>query len=36
MADFEAFTRRLLFDNANVRHSNVVVLRDQVGAVVPV
>jgi len=37
MADFEAFTRRLLFDNANVRRftTNVVLSRDKVGVAVP-
>ena len=37
MADFEAFTRRLLFDNANVRRftTNVVLSRDKVGVTVP-
>jgi len=34
MADFEAFTRRLLFDNANIRRftTSVVMSRDKVGA----
>ena len=38
MADFEAFTRRLLFDNANVRRftTSVVMSRDKVGNGVPV
>ncbi|GGF09035.1 ArsR family transcriptional regulator [Aliidongia dinghuensis] len=38
MADFEAFTRRLLFDNPNIRRftTNVVLSRDKVGSVVPV
>jgi DNA-binding Lrp family transcriptional regulator len=38
MADFEAFTRRLLFDNPNIRRftTNVVMARDKVGLVVPV
>ncbi|WP_201314302.1 Lrp/AsnC family transcriptional regulator [Dyella sp. EPa41] len=38
MDDFEQFTRRLLFDNANIRRftTNVVMARDKVGNVVPV
>jgi len=38
MADFELFTRRLLFDNANVRRftTNVVLSRDKVGVSVPI
>ena len=38
MADFELFTRRLLFDNANVRRftTNVVLSRDKVGISLPV
>ena len=38
MDDFEQFTRRLLFDNANIRRftTNVVMARDKVGGVVPV
>jgi Lrp/AsnC family leucine-responsive transcriptional regulator len=38
MAAFEAFTRRLLFDNANVRRftTSVVMSRDKVGTSVPV
>jgi Lrp/AsnC family transcriptional regulator, leucine-responsive regulatory protein len=38
MDDFEAFTRRLLFDNPNIRRFNthVVMARDKVGQVVPV
>ncbi|HEV2675936.1 MAG TPA: Lrp/AsnC family transcriptional regulator [Aliidongia sp.] len=38
MADFEAFTRRLLFDNSNIRRftTSVVMSRDKVGNVVPV
>ena len=38
MDDFEQFTRRLLFDNANIRRftTNVVMARDKVGSVVPV
>jgi DNA-binding Lrp family transcriptional regulator len=38
MADFEAFTRRLLFDNANIRRftTSVVMARDKVSNVVPV
>jgi len=38
MADFEAFTRRLLFDNANIRRftTSVVMGRDKIGHVVPV
>jgi DNA-binding Lrp family transcriptional regulator len=37
MADFELFTRRLLFDNANVRRftTNVVLSRDKVGSSLP-
>jgi Lrp/AsnC family transcriptional regulator, leucine-responsive regulatory protein len=37
MDDFEAFTRRLLFDNPNIRRFNthVVMARDKVGQVVP-
>ena len=37
MADFELFTRRLLFDNANVRRftTNVVLSRDKVGVSLP-
>ncbi|MDO1527966.1 Lrp/AsnC family transcriptional regulator [Fulvimonas sp. R45] len=38
MADFEAFSRRLLFDNANIRRftTSVVMARDKVGLAVPV
>ena len=38
MDDFEAFTRRLLFDNTHIRHftTSVVMARDKVGQVVPV
>ncbi len=38
MADFEAFTRRILFDNANVRRftTNVVMARDKIGLSIPV
>jgi DNA-binding Lrp family transcriptional regulator len=38
MPEFESFTRRLLFDNANVRRftTNVVMARDKVGLSVPV
>lgn len=38
MDDFEAFTRRLLFDNPNIRRftTNVVMARDKVGQIVPV
>jgi len=38
MADYEAFTRRLLFDNANIRRftTSVVMSRDKVGHTVPV
>ena len=38
MADFEAVTRRLLFDNANIRRftTSVVMARDKVGNIVPV
>ena len=38
MADFEAFTRRLLLENENIRRytTNVVMARDKVGLVVPV
>jgi DNA-binding Lrp family transcriptional regulator len=38
MPEFEAFTRRLLFDNANVRRftTNVVMARDKAGLSVPV
>ena len=38
MDDFEQFTRRLLFDNANIRRftTHVVMARDKVGSVVPV
>ena len=38
MDDFEVFTRRLLFDNANIRRftTSVVMARDKVGTVVPV
>lgn len=38
MADFEAVTRRLLFDNANIRRftTSVVMARDKVGSMVPV
>ena len=38
MADFECFTRRLLFDNASVLRftTSVVMARDKVGAVVPI
>ena len=38
MADFEAVTRRLLFDNPNIRRftTSVVMARDKVGSVVPV
>ena len=38
MADFEAFTRRLLFDNSNIRRftTSVVMSRDKVGNGVPV
>lgn len=37
MTDFEAFTRRLLFDNVNIRRftTNVVMARDKVGLAVP-
>jgi hypothetical protein len=37
MGDFELFTRRLLFDNANVRRftTNVVLSRDKVGSSLP-
>ena len=37
MADFEAFTRRVLFDNPNIRRftTNVVMSRDKVGHTVP-
>jgi Lrp/AsnC family transcriptional regulator, leucine-responsive regulatory protein len=37
MDDFEAFTRRLLFDNPNIRRftTHVVMARDKVGQVVP-
>ena len=37
MADFELFTRRLLFDNTNVRRftTNVVLSRDKVGSSLP-
>jgi Lrp/AsnC family transcriptional regulator, leucine-responsive regulatory protein len=38
MDDFEAFTRRLLFDNPNIRRftTSVVMARDKVGQIVPV
>ena len=38
MAEFEAFTRRLFFDNPNIRRftTNVVLSRDKTGSVVPV
>ncbi len=38
MDDFEVFTRRLLFDNANILRftTSVVMARDKVGSVVPV
>ncbi len=38
MDDFEAFTRRLLFDNPNIRRftTSVVMARDKVGQTVPV
>jgi DNA-binding Lrp family transcriptional regulator len=38
MDDFEAFTRRLLFDNPNIRRftTNVVMARDKVGLGIPV
>ena len=38
MDDFEAFTRRLLFDNPTIRRftTNVVMARDKVGQIVPV
>ena len=38
MADFEAFTRRVLFDNPNIRRftTSVVMSRDKVGLTVPV
>ena len=38
MADFEVFTRRLLFDNSNIRRftTSVVMSRDKVGNGVPV
>ena len=38
MADFEAFTRRLLFDNSNIRRytTSVVLSRDKVGTSLPV
>jgi DNA-binding Lrp family transcriptional regulator len=38
MPDFEAFTRRLLFDNANIRRftTSVVMGRDKIGAAVPI
>jgi Lrp/AsnC family transcriptional regulator, leucine-responsive regulatory protein len=38
MDDFEAFTRRLLFDNPNIRRftTHVVMARDKVGQVVPI
>jgi Lrp/AsnC family transcriptional regulator, leucine-responsive regulatory protein len=38
MDDFESFTRRLLFDNANIRRftTNVVMARDKVGNAVPI
>lgn len=38
MADFEGFSRRLLFDNSNVRRfsTNVVMSRDKAGSVVPI
>jgi Lrp/AsnC family transcriptional regulator, leucine-responsive regulatory protein len=37
MDDFETFTRRLLFDNPNIRHftTSVVMGRDKAGQVVP-
>ena len=37
MDDFEAFTRRLLFDNPNIRHftTSVVMGRDKVGQAIP-
>ncbi|MBB6186452.1 Lrp/AsnC ligand binding domain-containing protein [Rhodanobacter sp. MP7CTX1] len=36
--DFESFTRRLLFDNANIRRftTNVVTARDKVGNAAPI
>jgi Lrp/AsnC family transcriptional regulator, leucine-responsive regulatory protein len=38
MDDFESFTRRLLFDNANIRRftTSVVMARDKVGNAVPI
>jgi DNA-binding Lrp family transcriptional regulator len=38
MDDFEAFTRRLLFDNPNIRRftTSVVMARDKVGQVLPI
>ena len=38
MADFEAFTRRLLFDNANIRRftTSVIMSRDKIGNLIPV
>jgi DNA-binding Lrp family transcriptional regulator len=38
MPDFETFTRRLLFDNANIRRftTSVVMGRDKIGAAVPI
>ena len=38
MDDFEVFTRRLLFDNSNIRRftTSVVMARDKVSQVVPV
>jgi DNA-binding Lrp family transcriptional regulator len=38
MADFEAFTRRVLFDNPNIRRftTSVVMSRDKVGHAVPI
>ena len=37
MVDYEAFSRRLLFDNANIRRftTSVVMSRDKVGSAVP-
>ena len=37
MADFEQITRRLFYDNANVRRftTNVVLSRDKVGTTLP-
>lgn len=38
MADFEAFTRRLLYDNSNIRRfsTNVVMARDKVSLLIPI